>query len=120
MNIGKTRNPIVSLLIAFVVGGIIPLVPLIQIWIMLGELKKFLGDDSIAEWKILIPLLNIIFIFSTVPAAMNKALQKAGSQKQASGGIVYLLFTPYALAADLNEVWEGARRSMPAGAGVPA
>lgn len=121
MNIGKTRNPIVSLLIYVVGAGILPLIPLIQLWIMIGELKAFTGDESVAQWKLFIPILNLIFLFSTLPTAMGKAFQKAGVQgKTPSGGFIYFLLPAFALAGDLNEVWEGARRSMPAGAGVPA
>jgi hypothetical protein len=87
---------------------------------MIGELKAFTGDDSVAQWKILIPILNIIFLFSTLPTAMGKAFQKAGVQGKApSGGFIYFLVPAYALAGDLNAVWEAARRSAPAGA-VPA
>lgn len=115
MNIGKTRNPVVSLLIAAIGGSILPFIPIIQIWIMLGELKAYTGDESIAQWKIFIPILNIIFFWSTVPAAMAAAKQKAGVQKPAMGGFMYLILAPYALAADLNDVWDGAKRLPAAG-----
>jgi hypothetical protein len=107
--VGQTRNPVMVLLISAICG----LYAIISMINMINELKNYLGKD--VSWiQLFIPILNIIFLFSTLPKLVAEAKQKAGSPKPAMGGIVYLLVGPYALAADLNDVWAG-RGSLPQG-----
>jgi hypothetical protein len=104
---GQTRNPVMVLLISLVCAPY----ALFSIWQMCNELGAYLGKP-IPWWQLFIPILNLIFVFSTLPKLVQEAKQKAGAQKPAMGGIVYFLVAPYALAADLNEVWNP--RGLPA------
>ena len=70
---------------------------------MVTELKKVGGND-LAPWMVAVPLLNLWFLFMKVPEAMNQAKLKAGAKNPTKAGWMYLLFSPYALSADLNDL----------------
>jgi hypothetical protein len=100
---GKTRNPVATLLL----GMICPLYALIAIWSMLSELQQYTRDESFKPWYILIPFLGLYFMLVKVPEQVTRAKQMAGSRNpQAAGFFLYFLFALYALAKDLNEVWD--------------
>ncbi len=105
--VGQTRNPVMVLLIGLICAPY----ALFSIFQMCGELSRYLGKD-VPWWQLFIPILNLIFLFSTLPKLVNEAKQKAGA-KPAMGGFIYFLLAPYALASDLNEVWNP--RGLPAG-----
>ena len=100
---GEMRNPVMVLVISMIccVYGFI------QLWSMLSELKEYTRDESFAPWQVLIPVLNIYFLFIKVPEQVNKAKQMAGSRNPQNAGILLYILIPYfALAKDLNEVWD--------------
>ena len=91
----------------FFLGCICPIYAFIAMWSMLGELRQFTNDDTFKPWYILLPILNIYFLIVRVPEQVTKAKQMAGSRNpQSRGFFLYFLFGLYALAADLNEVWD--------------
>ena len=59
---------------------------------------------SLAPWMVAVPLLNLWFLFMKVPEAMSKAKLAAGNKTPTKAGWMYLLFSPYALSADLNDL----------------
>lgn len=71
---------------------------------MSNELKVASRDPSFAWWPILVPIYNIIWAVSIVPAAMAKAKQLAGVQAPVRSLVVYFFLLPYAMAADLNDL----------------
>ena len=100
---GQTRNPVSTLIISMLccVYG------LIQMWSMLNELQQFTRDDEFKPWYMFIPVLSIYFLWIKVPEQVTKAKQMAGSRNPMAQGIVLYIFLPYyALAKDLNEVWD--------------
>jgi hypothetical protein len=100
--VGKTRNPVM----VFVVSMICFVYALISIWQMLNELKAFRGKDDFNP--ILVLLLPIVFIWG-IPPKVLEAKQMAGvPNAQVASPILYLFFSPYFMAADLNEVWQAA------------
>ena len=50
------------------------------------------------------PILNLYLFFMKLPEAMKKAKDAAGAKNPTKPGWMYLLFSPYALAADLNDL----------------
>jgi hypothetical protein len=101
--IGQTRNPVMVFVIGYITCGIYML---IQMWGMLNELKAFRGKDDFNP--ILVLLLPIVFIWG-IPPKVLEAKQMAGvPNAQVANPILYLFFSPYFLAADLNEVWQAA------------
>ena len=121
------RNPIMMLGIVFgamvvanilggVVGGMAGSAAVAQLFqlagygvfafIMFGmvtELKK-VGSNDLAPWMVAVPILNLWFLFMKLPEAMKKAKDAAGAKNPTKAGWMYLLFSPYALAADLNDL----------------
>lgn len=104
---GQTRNPTTVLLISFICAPY----AIFAMFQMFGELGTYLGK-SIPWWQMFIPVLNLIFLFSTLPKLVAEAKQKAGSTTPVRGAALYFLVGPYALAADLNDVWNP--RGLPA------
>jgi hypothetical protein len=100
---GQTRNPLTTLLISmvcFVYG-------LYAMWTMLNELQQYTKDDDFKPWFILIPFLNYYFLWVKVPEQVAKAKQMAGSRNpQPMGILAYIFVVPFALAKDLNQVWD--------------
>ena len=100
--VGQTRNPVMTLVLSFVCC----LYGLYQQWTMLNELQAYTRDDSFKPWYMFIPLLNLYFLLIKVPEQVTKAKQMAGSRNpQAAGIVLYFFISYYALAKDLNEVW---------------
>jgi hypothetical protein len=100
---GTARNPVTTLLF----GMICPIYALIALWGMLTELQAFTRDEEFKPWYFLIPILGIYFMLVKVPEQVTKAKQMAGSRNpQAAGFILYFFLGLYALAKDMNEVWD--------------
>jgi hypothetical protein len=100
---GETRNPVMVL----VLGMLCCFYAIWQMWAMLNELQQYTRDDEFKPWYMFIPLLNYYFLWVKVPEQVTKAKQMAGSRNpQASGIVLYIFLAPYALAKDLNEVWD--------------
>ncbi len=121
------RNPIMMLVIVFgamvganivgsIVAGILGSAMVAQLFSLVGygvfgfitmtmvaELKR-VGNNDLAPWMVWVPLLNLWFFFMKVPEAMTKAKAAAGAKNPTKAGWMYLLFSPYALAADLNDL----------------
>ena len=100
---GETRNPTTTLILSLVCCFYF----LYAMWTMLNELQAYTRDDEFKPWYMFIPLLNYYFLWIKVPEQVAKAKQMAGSRNaQARGIIWYIFLAPYALAQDLNEVWD--------------
>ncbi|MBK8256009.1 MAG: zinc ribbon domain-containing protein [Polyangiaceae bacterium] len=101
--VGQVRNPVMTLVISLFCC----LYGIYQQWTMLNELQAYTRDDSFKPWYMFIPLLNLYFLLFKVPEQVTKAKQMAGSRNpQASSIVVYFFIFYYALAKDLNEVWQ--------------
>ena len=78
-----------------------------SIYTMLTELKEVTKDPEFNWWYVLIPYFGLYFMWIKVPEQVTKAKQMAGSRNpQAAGLVMYLFLSYYALAKDLNEVWD--------------
>jgi len=100
---GQTRNPVTTLILSMVCCVYL----IIAMWGMLNELQQYTRDEEFKPWYMFIPLLNYYFLWIKVPEQVTKAKQMAGSRNpQASGIVMYIFLGPYALAKDLNEVWD--------------
>lgn len=105
--LGKTRNPVATLLIGMLCF-VYSLVVFIQ---MLGELKRFRQKSDISLLLFFIPIINILEVLK-LPEKVADAQRMAGVQNpQVAHPVLYLFFGLYFLPADLNEVWEAARRN---------
>jgi hypothetical protein len=100
---GQTRNPVTVLILSYVCCFYL----LFQMWTMLNELQAYTRDEEFKPWYMFIPLLNYYFLWIKVPEQVTRAKQMAGSRNpQAQGIVLYIFLGPYALAKDLNEVWD--------------
>ncbi len=100
---GQTRNPTTALLGTLFCCG---LYHLFGGYGMLNELKEYTKDESLQPWHLFIPILNLLMILK-LPDIVTRAKQMAGSRNQQSAGLVmYLFLFPFALAKDLNQVWD--------------
>ncbi|KYF65969.1 hypothetical protein BE15_03665 [Sorangium cellulosum] len=100
---GETRNPIT----VCVIGMVCFVYAIWQLWAMLNELQQATKDPEFKPWYVFIPLLNYYFLWVKVPEQVTRAKQMAGSRNPQAEGIVLYIFLPlYALAKDLNEVWD--------------
>jgi hypothetical protein len=98
---GQTRNPVMTLLISWICF----LYMLYVHFQMANELKAFLNTEEITPWWMFIFPLNLLLILK-LPNLMVEAKRRAGvANPQAGGLFMYLFFTPYVMAKDLNEVW---------------
>jgi len=80
---------------------------LFQMWSMLSELKTYTRDDSFKPWWLFVPFLNYYFLWVVVPAQVRKAKQMAGcSNPEPQNIVLYIFLGPFALATDLNHVWD--------------
>lgn len=105
--VGKVRNPVATLLLSMLCF-VYALVALVQ---MLGELRAFRQKDDLSLLLFFIPIINLIEVLK-LPEKVTDAQRMAGIQNpQVAHPVLYLFFWPYFFAADLNEVWEAARRS---------
>ena len=103
----QVRAPIMALLMCFIpIYGAFIYFPQ-----MLKELKGVTNDNEFWIWGWLIPCYGIIWVLSKLPAQVTKAKQMRGVQKPTRSVIFYFFLTPFALAADLNEIadpnWTG-------------
>ena len=81
--------------------------PTSQLWTMLNELQQYTKDENFKPFYMFIPLLGLYFMLIKVPEQVAKAKQMAGSRNPLPANIVmYIFLSYYALAKDLNEVWD--------------
>ncbi len=74
---------------------------------MLNELQAYTNDQEFKPFFMFVPVLGIYFLLIKVPEQITKAKQMAGSRNpQASGIVLYFFIPQYAMAKDLNEVWD--------------
>lgn len=100
---GEMRNPVMVLVLSMLCC----FYALFALWSMLSELQNYTNDEDFQPWHIFVPILGIYFLWVKVPEQINKAKQMAGSRNPQNAGIVLYIFIPYfALAKDLNEVWD--------------
>ncbi len=100
---GQTRNTTTALLGTLFCCG---MYHLIGGYGMLNELKQYTKDESLQPWHMFIPVLNLLMILK-LPDIVTRAKQMAGSRNPQSAGLVmYLFLMPFALAKDLNQVWD--------------
>jgi hypothetical protein len=100
---GQIRNPVTVVLTSMLccVYG------LIQMWQMMNELQQYTRDEEFKPFYMFIPLLNYYFLWIKVPEQVTRAKQMAGSRNpQAQSIVLYIFLAPYALAKDLNEIWD--------------
>jgi hypothetical protein len=101
--VGEVRNPVTTLIF----GMVCCLYAMYQQWTMLNELQAYTRDEDFKPWFMFIPLLNLYFLLVKVPEQITKAKQMAGSRNpQASSIVLYFFIGLYAMAKDLNEVWQ--------------
>jgi hypothetical protein len=82
---------------------------------MLFDLKKVTNDESFMWWLLFIPCANYYLLWLLTPQQVAKAKQMAGLPNPVARNIVlYIFLTPFALAADLNEL-AAPGSAMPAG-----
>src|SRR5690606_2656568 len=103
--VGKTRNPVMVL----VLGMVCFVYAILQLVQMIGELKAFRQKDDINLIMFFIPILNLLEMMK-LSDKVAEAKRMAGSNKPAASGILYILLGIYFLPADLNDVWEAAGR----------
>ena len=101
------------------VGNLIALVGVVLflyfVIMMLFDLKKVTNDESFMWWLVFIPCANYYLLWWLVPQQVAKAKQMAGLPDPSARNIVlYIFLTPFALAADLNDL-AAPGSAMPAG-----
>ena len=100
---GQTRNPMMALAGTLMCCG---MYHILGGYGMLNELKQYTKDESLQPWHMFIPVLNLLMILK-LPDIVTRAKQMAGSRNPQSAGLVlYLFLFPFALAKDLNQVWD--------------
>jgi len=100
---GQTRNPVMVLVLSMVCC----FYGIFQLWTMLNELQQYTKDENFKPFYMFIPLLGLYFMLIKVPEQVAKAKQMAGSRNPQPANIVmYIFLSYYALAKDLNEVWD--------------
>ena len=74
------------------------------LWLVWG----WFDEPGFSSWTVaFIPLLGLYFMLIKVPEQVAKAKQMAGSRNPQPASIVmYIFLSYYALAKDLNEVWD--------------
>ena len=98
---GKIRNPLITLILAYVTCGIYA--PF-ACYAMLKELKDFLGTDQITPWWAFTPL--VLLTLFKLPDLVVEAQRRAGvANPQSAGLIFYLILFFYFFPKDLNMVW---------------
>jgi len=102
--IGKTRSPIVVLLLGSITCG---LYALWTVYSMANELNAFRRKNDVN------PILCLVYIgFFAVPDAVVEARQLAGmAPGSPPNAILYILLWWWFLVNDLNEIWAAAQRS---------
>lgn len=100
---GQTRNPTTALLGTLFCCG---MYHLFGGYGMLNELKAYTRDEQLQSWHLFIPVLNLLMILK-LPEIVTRAKQMAGSRNPQSASLVmYLFLFPWALAKDLNQIWD--------------
>ena len=98
---GKIRNPLITLVLAYVSCGIYA--PF-GMYFMLKELKDFLQTEEITPWWAFTPLVLLTLL--KLPDLVVEAKRRAGvANPQSAGLIMYLILGFYFLPKDLNDVW---------------
>jgi hypothetical protein len=101
---GKMRNPLITLVLAYVSCGIYA--PF-GMYFMLKELKDYLQTEDITPWWAFTPLVLLTLL--KLPDLVVEAKRRAGvPNPQSAGLIMYLILGFYFLPKDLNEVWNPA------------
>jgi hypothetical protein len=115
--IGKTRNPVMVVVLTYVTCGIYGIIALFS---MLGELKAFRQKDDINPILFLLPIISLLEVIK-LPAKVLEAKRMAGvPNAQEPNVILYIFFSFYFLPVDLNEVWQAASARQGMGALPPA
>ena len=99
---GQTRNPVMTLVLSMVCC----FYGIFQLWTMLNELQQYTKDENFKPFYMFIPLLGLYFMLIKVPEQVAKAKQMAGSRNPPASIVMYIFVSYYALAKDLNEVWD--------------
>jgi hypothetical protein len=103
--VGKTRNPVMVVVLTYVTCGIYGIIALFS---MLGELKAFRQKDDINPILFLLPIISLLELIK-LPAKVLEAKRMAGvPNAQEPNVILYVLLGIYFIPADLNEVWQAA------------
>jgi hypothetical protein len=68
-------------------------------------LKGFRGKDDLNPILFLVPILGIIELWKLPEKVLDAKLMAGIPNAQTASPILYLLFWPYFLTVDLNEVW---------------
>jgi hypothetical protein len=77
----------------------------VYIWFQLAnELKSVTKNAAFNWWPILIPIYNIIYLFTMVPPEVAKAKQMVGATQPPRPPILYFFLPHFALASDLNDI----------------
>jgi hypothetical protein len=101
--IGKTRNPVMVVVLTYVTCGIYGLIAILA---MIGELKAFRQKDDLNPIMFLLPVISLLEMIK-LPAKILDAKRMAGvPNAQEPNVILYLLLGIYMLPADLNEIWQ--------------
>jgi hypothetical protein len=115
--IGKTRNPVMVVVLTYVTCGLYGIIALLS---MLGELKAFRQKDDINPILFLLPIISLLELIK-LPAKVLEAKRMAGvPNAQEPNVILYVLLGIYFIPADLNEVWQAASARQGMGALPPA
>jgi hypothetical protein len=98
----------VSLYMVANVGQLVVLVGavlMIYIWMqMANELKSVTKNPNFAWWPFLVPIYNIIYLFTMVPPEVTRAKQMVGAPQPTRPPILYFFLPLYAMASDLNDI----------------
>jgi hypothetical protein len=85
--------------------GLVGTVLFVYIWYqMVNELKSVTKNPAFHWWPILVPIYNIIYLFTMVPPEVTRAKQMVGAPQPTRAPIVYFFLGLYALASDLNDI----------------
>jgi hypothetical protein len=77
----------------------------VYVWAqMVKELKSVTNNQGFAWWPMIVPIYNIIYLFTMVPPEVARAKQMVGAPQPPRQPIVYFFLSLYALAADLNDI----------------
>jgi hypothetical protein len=90
------------------IGGLVSLVGsivTILAWkAMADELKSVTKNPAFSWWPIIIPIYNIIYLFTMVPPEVTRAKQMVGAPQPTRPPILYFFLPLYAMAADINDI----------------
>ena len=75
-----------------------------QFYQMANEVKYVTKNPDFNWWPILIPIYNIIWILTILPAEVTKAKQMVGAQEPTRNLVLYFFLGLFALASDVNDI----------------